>query len=94
MGIELTPTSESDSISGSGSVSPTEVTAEKPLDFCDMLSDVMDTEEEEALVEIDELIKYRSAVWLNDSGFGSSQGYLGRGVSPDSPCRGRKKSTK
>lgn len=87
MDVDVSPESEVDS-----PVLQAPISERQDMNYFEMLSDALDTEEEKLLDEIDELLKYREGDWSVDSGIGSSQESGVRGVSPESPCRGRKTS--
>ncbi|KAK9899368.1 hypothetical protein P389DRAFT_47771 [Cystobasidium minutum MCA 4210] len=68
MNVDVSPESEVDS-----PVLEAPISERQDLNYFEMLSDALDTDEEKLLDEVDELLKYRDGDWSVDSGIGSSQ---------------------
>lgn len=85
MNVEISPLSEF----GTPSVGPVLLSAALEDRYSEELSEGIDTEEEEAISESEELFRYRGLFLPNDSGIGGSQDSIASDATPDSPCRGR-----
>lgn len=88
MEVEVTPRTPtpSSSVSSFVKITNTDYISDEEQ-YWGNFGDALDTEEDEVLEEISELLRYRASGRLQDSGMGGSQEQTKRCRTPESPCK-------